>query len=88
MEEGLGGKLWLWLAGVLIGGAVVMFVILMLISHALYTCGFVGAMVVLGLLCGIYAWVFDRRDKRRLDWESDHPEPHEGQVQSDHMERF
>lgn len=65
-----------------------LFVILLFISHALYTWGFVGAMVALGVICVIFGWWFDRRNKRRLDWDAENPEPHEGDVPSDHMERF
>jgi hypothetical protein len=88
MEEGLGAKFWLWLAGVLIGGAVVLFIVLMFITRAMYAWGFFGALLALGVVCAGFAWWFDRRNKQRLDWDEENPEPREGSVPSDHMERF
>jgi 4-hydroxybenzoate polyprenyltransferase len=87
-EEGIGAKFWLWLAGVLFAGAAILFVTILLFSHAIYEWGFLGGLLVFAAACVGVAWIFDRRNKRRLDWEAENPEHYEGERPNEHLERF
>jgi len=63
--EDLGGRFWLWLAGVCIAGAIVLFVLTLLLLHAIYAWGIFGGLLVLAVLALSLGWIHDRREARR-----------------------
>jgi hypothetical protein len=65
MEEKLGFKFFAWLAGVIIAGGVVLLIVLLLFSRAVYAWGFLGAFLVLALILLAVGWFYDRREARR-----------------------
>ena len=72
--EGLGSGFWFKFAGVLIGGAIVMFIIIMLFTRAAAAWGAFGAFLVLAGIAILAGWIHDRRDKRS-DNEADYRPP-------------
>jgi O-antigen ligase len=63
-EEGLGGGFWLWLVGLVVGGAVAAVIIFMVMGWAWYTWGFFGAFFLLALVSLGVGFVYDRRQER------------------------
>jgi polyferredoxin len=61
-EEGLGGRFWLKLVGVIALVGVLVFVGVLLFWRALYAWGFFGAFLVLALALLLYGWIHDRRN--------------------------
>jgi glucan phosphoethanolaminetransferase (alkaline phosphatase superfamily) len=66
-QEKLGGKFWLWLAGVLVVGAIALFLVLVFLTRSYYAWGAFGTFVVfIGILL-VFAWVHDRREQHKYD---------------------
>ncbi|HEY2353630.1 MAG TPA: hypothetical protein VGH79_01860 [Gaiellaceae bacterium] len=84
----MGGKFWLKLIGTILAGGAVLFIVLMILSHALYKRGLWGGLAVFCLVLIGVAWFYDRRNQRRLDWDTEHPEERLPETPSDHLERF
>jgi len=61
-EDGLGGRFWLKMAGIVAGVGVLVFVGLILFWRALYAWGFIGAFLVLAAALLLYGWWHDRRN--------------------------
>jgi heme A synthase len=64
MEE-LGFRFYAWLAAVIVGGALVLLIVLLLFSKAIYAFGFLGAFLVLAAVLLLVGWIFDRREQRK-----------------------
>lgn len=62
--EDLGARFWLSFAGVMIGGAIALFIVLMLFTRAIFAWGIFGTFVVVALLALVAGWIFDRRQAR------------------------
>ena len=69
MEEKLGLRFFAWLAAVVIGGGLVLLIVLLIFSRAVYAWGFLGAFVVLGAILLLIGWLYDRREARRYGTE-------------------
>lgn len=63
-KEGLGGRFWLKLVGIIALVGVLVFVGVLLFWRALYAWGFFGAFLVLALALLVYGWIYDRRNPR------------------------
>jgi hypothetical protein len=71
MEEGLGFKFWAGFAGVVIVGGIVGFILLLIFFRAAYAWGLFGALMALGLVLLLVAWIYDRRQVKRFEAEAD-----------------
>jgi membrane protein implicated in regulation of membrane protease activity len=67
MEEGLGGKFWLWVIGVALAIGVGGLLLLTLISAAWYKWGFFGALLFFGAITLAFAWFYDRRQVKKYE---------------------
>jgi hypothetical protein len=59
----LGGKFWLKFAGVMIGGAIVLFIFMMLFTRVALEWGAFGALLLLGGGAILVSWIYERRNK-------------------------
>jgi membrane protein implicated in regulation of membrane protease activity len=66
MEE-LGFRFWVWLAAVIVGGAVALLIVLLLFSKAVYAFGFFGAFVALAVVLLLIGWIYDRRQQQKYE---------------------
>lgn len=66
-DEGLGGKFWAGLFGIVIAAGIGAFILLLLFSRAVYAWGFFGAFLALAVVLIIIAWFYDRRHTRSYD---------------------
>ncbi len=66
-DEGLGGKFWAGMFGIVIAAGVGAFILLLLFSRAVYAWGFFGAFLALSVVLIIIAWFYDRRHTRSYD---------------------
>jgi hypothetical protein len=65
MDEGLGGKFWLWVIGVCLAIGIGGLLLFLLVGAAWYRWGFFGALIFFGAIALLAAWVYDRRQQRR-----------------------
>ena len=65
----MGGKFWLGLIGGCIALVVAFGFIWFIVGGALVKWGFFGSMLVLFGILALFAWIVDRRDKRRGEGE-------------------
>ena len=63
-EEGLGGKFWLSMVGIIFAIGIGGMIFFLLFSRAVYAWGFVGAIAALGLVFILIAVWYDRKKKR------------------------
>ena len=63
-DEGLGGKFWVSMVGIILAIGIGGMIFFLLFSRAVYAWGFVGAIAALGLLFILIAIWHDRRKKR------------------------
>ncbi|HSC74255.1 MAG TPA: hypothetical protein VLB89_08825 [Gaiellaceae bacterium] len=61
----LGGKFWLGLLGICVGAVVVGAILFLLFGWAWSAFGFIGALVVLGVIAIGFAYIHDRRQENR-----------------------
>jgi hypothetical protein len=66
-EEGLGLKFWLAMIGIVVAIGVGGLIFFLIFTRAVYAWGFLGAVMALGLVFIVFAWLHDRRQKRRWD---------------------
>ena len=66
MEE-LGFRFWVWLAAVIVGGAVALLIVLLLFSRAVYAFGFFGAFLALAVVLLLIGWIYDRRQQQKYE---------------------
>lgn len=64
-DEGLGGRFWLKLIGVLVAGGFVVMLLFGIWGRAWYTWGMLGALIFMGLLAIAFGYVWDRREQKR-----------------------
>jgi uncharacterized membrane protein HdeD (DUF308 family) len=69
MDEGLGGKFWFGVIGVILACAVGAVLIFVLVSGALFRWGLIGVFVVFGGLLLLWSWYYDRKKKK--EWGED-----------------
>ena len=67
MEEGLGGKFWLWVVGVALAIGVGGLLLFTLVSAAWYKWGFFGALLLFGAIALLFAWFYDRRQAKKYE---------------------
>ena len=60
--DDLGAGFWLKLAGVFIGGAILLFIFTLLFLHAVYAWGLFGTLLVLAAVALFFGWLHDRRN--------------------------
>jgi len=68
-DDGIGFTFYLKLAGAVLAGGLVLLVLLLLFSRAVYAWGFLGAFVVLAAILLLIGWLYDRREARRYGTE-------------------
>ena len=66
MEE-LGFRFWVWLAAVIVGGAVALLIVLLLFSRAVYAFGFFGAFLALAAVLLLIGWIYDKRQQQKYE---------------------
>jgi hypothetical protein len=59
--DDLGMGFWLKLAGIFVAGAIILFILTLLLLHAVYAWGLFGALLVLAALALLMGWLYDRR---------------------------
>ncbi len=59
-DDSLGGRFWLRVVGLIVGVTVASIAVLFLFGYAWYSWGLIGALVVLGAVAVVAAWVMDR----------------------------
>jgi hypothetical protein len=67
MEEKLGARFWLWLAGLLVIGAIAFVIVIIFLNHAYYMWGAFGTFVVLIGILILFAWFYDRKQQHKYD---------------------
>jgi hypothetical protein len=67
MDDGLGGKFWLGLMGIIVGIGVGGLILFLLIDAAWYRWGAIGALIFSFLLIGLIAWIHDRREQKEYE---------------------
>ena len=73
-RKGLARSFWWKFAGVMILGAIVVFIFMMIFTRVALAWGFFGALLLLGGIAILAGWIHDRRDKRS-DIEVDYSPP-------------
>lgn len=68
-SEGLGGKFWLWVVGVCLAIGIGGILLFLLVTGAWYRWGFLGAMIFFGAILLGAAWIYDRRQARRYEYD-------------------
>ena len=69
MEEGLGGKFWFKLIGLVILCGAAAMIVLLVINRAFYRWGAIGTIIFSFAILALIAWSFDRRKQKQ--WEDD-----------------
>jgi hypothetical protein len=70
----MGAKFWWKFAGVMLGGAIILFVFMMVFTRVAVEWGAFAALLLLAGIAILTAWIHERRDKRS-DIEVDYREP-------------
>jgi hypothetical protein len=68
LDRAVGARGWLGLAAIVIGFAVGLFVLFILIDLAVYAWGFLGALLAIGAILLLIAWIYDRRQASADDY--------------------
>jgi hypothetical protein len=63
-EDGLGFKFFLWLAGIIVVGGIVLLVAFLIFSRAVYAWGFLGGFLAFAVVVLIFGWIYDKRHER------------------------
>ena len=63
MEDGLGWKFWLWVLGVSLAVGIGGLLLFLLIGAAWYRWGFLGALILFGVIALAYGYFYDRRQR-------------------------
>lgn len=66
-DDGLGFRFFLWLAGIIIVGGLVLLVGFLIFSRAVYAWGLLGAFVVIAAVVLIFGWIYDKRHEHDYD---------------------
>jgi fatty acid desaturase len=61
-DEGLGAGFFLKIAGVLVAGGIIVFILCLIFWRAVYAWGFFGAFLALAAVLCLFGWLYDRRD--------------------------
>jgi hypothetical protein len=69
-DDGIGFTFYLKLAGAVLAGGLVLLVLLLLFSRAVYAWGFFGAFLALSIILLAFGWIYDRREARRYETEA------------------
>jgi len=64
MEEGLGFKFWAGFAGIMLAAGILGLILLIIFSRAVYAWCFFGAFLLFVAVLLVFAWFYDRRQKR------------------------
>jgi hypothetical protein len=68
LDRPVGARGWLGLAAIVIGFAIGLFVLFILIDLAVYAWGFLGALLAIGAILLLIAWIYDRRQASADDY--------------------
>jgi hypothetical protein len=60
--DDLGSGFWFKAAGIFVLGAIILFVVLVLLIKAIYAWGILAALLVLAVVASIFGWYADRRN--------------------------
>jgi hypothetical protein len=63
-DEGLGAGFFLKIAGVVFALGILVMILFLIFSRALYAWGFFGAFFAFGAVLCLFAWLYDRRNAR------------------------
>ncbi len=66
-DEGLGGKFWFKLIGIVILGGIGAMILFLLITSAWYRWGGIGAIIFFSLLVLIWGWIYDKRHQKEYE---------------------
>lgn len=66
-EDGLGFKFFLWLAGIIIVGGLVLLVAFLIFSRAVYAWGILGGFLAFAVVVLIFGWIYDKRHAHDYD---------------------
>ena len=66
-EDGLGFRFFLWLAGIIVIGGIVLLVAFLIFSRAVYAWGFLGGFLAFAVVVLIFGWIYDKRHARDYD---------------------
>ena len=70
MEDGLGARFWLGLAGFTIALGIVLLIVFLIFTRAFYAWGAFGVFVVVAVVLLGIAWIYDKRQQREAEkWE-------------------
>jgi hypothetical protein len=64
-DEGLGGRFYLWLGGLVLLGGAALLILLLIFSRAIYAWGIFGAFLVIAVALLIFAWFYDKRAAKK-----------------------
>jgi hypothetical protein len=64
-DEKLGGRFYLWLAGLVLLGGLGLLIVLLIFSRAFYAWGIFGAFIVFAAALLIFGWFYDKRATRK-----------------------
>jgi 4-hydroxybenzoate polyprenyltransferase len=64
-DDGISGRDWLRMFGILFGIGVAVVLGFIFISNALFKWGFIGGFIVIGAVLLLFAWIYDRRQARK-----------------------
>jgi uncharacterized membrane protein len=67
VEEGLGGKFWFKLIGIVILGGIGAMILFLLVTGAWYRWGGIGAIIFFSLLVLLWGWIYDRRHAKEYE---------------------
>jgi uncharacterized membrane protein HdeD (DUF308 family) len=67
--DGLGFKFWGGLIGVILAIAIGGMILFLIFSRAVYAFGFLGALIVIGGIAVLLAWLYDRKTQRRVGYD-------------------
>jgi hypothetical protein len=68
-DDGLGFRFFLWLAGLVVVGGIVLLVAFLIFSRAVYAWGFLGGFLAFAVVVLIFGWIYDKRHEH--DYESE-----------------
>jgi hypothetical protein len=63
-DEGLGIGFFLKIAGVCVGVGIIVMIVFLIFSRAVYAWGFFGAFLAVAALLCLFGWFYDRRNPR------------------------
>ena len=66
-DEGLGGKFWFKLIGIVILGGIGAMILFLLVTSAWYRWGGIGAIIFFSLLVLIWGWIYDKRHEKEYE---------------------